>query len=147
MNLEVCTYQAIALPLNYNSSPLGFLTFYFEKKFKFPRLSLNSFPAQTGLSFVILPLTFRVTGVSGLHHQSFSLQQMFWAWMRIIPEDNQCSVHCLILCFCNLGFWLFPSFLLKYFLNNLNLVWTPEICPALGQDSQGGSRAPEDLAG
>lgn len=36
-----------------------------------------------------------------------------------------------------------PSFLAKCFLNNLSLVWTPGICPHLGQESQGVPRTLE----
>lgn len=38
-----------------------------------------------------------------------------------------------------------PSFLVKYFLNNLSLVWTPEIC-RIGAKRVKGSRASGNLA-
>lgn len=150
-NLVPCVCQA--LPVNYNPSPL----LRFVKKSRFPRLlSLNSiYAAQTGLQFVLLlPQPSEEPGyqacTTGLGvRPPFSCNKLFWDSMRVIQKKNNlCSVHRLLVSFCNSGFFGFPpSFLLKYFLNNLNLVRTPEICPVLGQVSLGGSRAPTHLAG
>lgn len=56
-------------------------------------------------------------------------------------RKNLHSRCCQFLCFFNLLFLAPPpqptSFLVEWFLNNLSLVWRPEICPQLGQESQG----------
>lgn len=139
LNLVFCTCQPIALLLSSKSSPL--LHFEEKKKSKCPRmLSLNSIYSPDRPSICVLPASaLRVTRISDLHQRSWS-PASFFSQQTFLGLDESYSEELSVLsiiCFSPFVIQVFGfplSFLLKYFLNSLNLVWTPEICPALGQD-------------